>query len=175
MKKYWALLAFSVALLCVYLSIDGKIFLPTGYHWETKPTICIAAVLGIPSGLFLLFCVLRFIISSAIRSAYNVTFLSVLWLGIIVIVLMCLYPPWVNIVRLPSSNIKGTNPQGYAFLWHPPEAGFRSGIAIDRTRLLLQILVVVLITGGLLSTIISVVLKKSHIESETDGSRKNGK
>ena len=84
----------------------------------------------------------------------KLTFLMVLWLGIIVIVLMCLYPPWIETVRLPSSNIKGTNSAGYGFLWHPPSTGSRySGIAIDYSRLLLQFFAVGLITGGLLYTL----------------------
>jgi len=155
MKKYWIALTFAVAILC--LSLTGKIF-TIGYYWEVPaiPTVLlwIAAVLGIPSSVLLLFYILRFLICSVLHPTYKVTFVSILWLGIIVIVLMCLYPPWIQTVRLRGSNIKGTNPQGYSFLWHPPDKQFtNSGIAIDYSRLLLQILVVGLITGGLLLTL----------------------
>lgn len=154
MKKYWALLAFAVAILC--LALNSELW-TSRYYWHipAMPTVLtwVAVILGIPSGLLLFFYICRFLIVSVIHPTYKVTFLSILWLGIIVIVLMCLYPPWAQIYRLPSSNIKGTYPLGCAFIWDPPDTNYAYSIAIDYTRLLLQILPVVLITGGLLFTL----------------------
>jgi hypothetical protein len=170
MKNRWALLAFAIAIICLLLT--GKFFRIGYYNWAipTIPTIlfCFAAILGIPSGLFLFFYIFKFLIKpviSIVTSMHfngNITFLIILWLGIIVIVLMCLYPPWVEIVRFENSMIRGVNPIGYSFLCHPPKESLISVIAIDRTRLFLQILIVVLITGGLLSTVKSIQLKKKQ-------------
>ena len=100
-------------------------------------------------------------IKSAISSANNVTFLIILWLGIIVIVLMCLYPPWVRIVRIRNADINTIIPEGYAFLWHTPYIDSSSVIAIDYLRLLIQIVIVSLITGGLLFTVRTVQSKRN--------------
>lgn len=142
-----ALVAFAIAVLC--LAPNSKLW-TSRYYWHipVMPTILLwaAAILGIPSGLLLLSYISRFLARDA--------FLTILWLGIIVIVLISLCPPWVQTVRLPSSNIKGTTPAGYAFLWDPPDSSNRySGIAIDYPRLLLQIFAVALTTGGLLFTL----------------------
>jgi len=152
MRKYWIIFVFSVAIVC--LALSGYFQMCTGYYFSVSTVlILLSVVLGVSSGLLLIFYVLRFLIRIIIPTANKVEFLTLLWLGIIVIVLMCLYPPWVQISRLPSSNIKGTTPAGYAFLWQPPEISRYSGIAIDFPRLLLQCFIVAVITGGLLVTL----------------------
>jgi len=154
MRKYWIMFVFAVALVC--LASSGKLW-ESQYYWKiaTIPTVLMwtSVVLGIPSGLLLIFYVLRFLIRSIIPNANKVEFLTLLWLGIIAIVLMCLYPPWVQISRLPSSNIKGTTPAGYAFIWQQPERSRYSGIAIDFPRLSIQCFIVAVITGGLIVTL----------------------
>ena len=155
MKKYWASLGLAIAILCVALNSE---LWTSQYKWQISgmPTILTwaAVLLGIPSGSLLLFCTCRYFISRLTPSADKARFLTVLWLGIVVIVIMCLCPPWVETVRLTSSNIKGTNPIDYAFLWHPPDINTRSsGVAIDYSRLLLQVIAVGLATGGLIYTL----------------------
>ena len=99
-------------------------------------------------------------IKSAISSANNVTFLIILWLGIITIVLMCLYPPWLRYFRITNTGINSTIPEGCALLWQPPKTVYLSAVAIDHTRLLIQIFIVGLITGGLLFTVRTMSIKK---------------
>ena len=57
------------------------------------------------------------------------------YLDIWVIVLMCLFPPWVRIYSLPRSNIKGFELIGYGSLWSPPP----QADTIDFDRLGLQL------------------------------------
>lgn len=75
----------------------------------------------------------------------------VMWLGIIVVVVMGLFPPWrVNAVDFSVS-------EGYGFIWHPPEYrspdGYRSGMQIDLTRLVVQWVMVASVTGGMILTL----------------------
>jgi len=66
-----------------------------------------------------------------------------LWLGIIIIVAMGTFPPWVI-------SIQGAIQQrGYDFILIPPEEYCH----INTSRLYVQWIMVVLITGGLLITI----------------------
>jgi len=167
MKKNWLLLSLAIAILC--RALNSEVW-TTRYYWHVPamPTILMWAslILGIPSALCLAFYVLRFVIGSPVASANKVTFLMMLWAGIIVIVLMCLFPPWVRVIRLPSSNIKGTIAVGYAPLWQPPEPGLYytpleklagipawskvGPVSIDFPRLLLQCFIIILVAGGLL-------------------------
>ncbi|MHC4075741.1 MAG: hypothetical protein ACYSRZ_04930 [Planctomycetota bacterium] len=87
----------------------------------------------------------------------NKTQLLVMWVGIAIVVLMGIFPPWVVIDE--------TNPfyVGYSFMFLPPDAGtwlskhrhFKPkeyvGV-IDFTRLLTQWLMVAVIVGGLIIT-----------------------
>ena len=50
--------------------------------------------------------------------------------------------------------------EGYAFLWNPPPKGSNSMNDIDYVRLLIQIFIVGLITGGLLFTVRTMSIKK---------------
>jgi hypothetical protein len=72
----------------------------------------------------------------------------ILWLGIIALVLMCIFPPWNKVYCLPSSNIKAYTPIGYYPLMCSPEGS----VTIDFSRLFLQLFVVGVITGGLIYT-----------------------
>jgi len=60
------------------------------------------------------------------------------------IVACCLFPPWVSIKALPSSNIKATYPEGYGPLWSPPSPDgpsyrTRVAVSVDAQRLSIQI------------------------------------
>jgi hypothetical protein len=61
-----------------------------------------------------------------------------LWTGVVVVVLMCLFPPWV----------RGEPPTGYAFIAMPPSKSAR----IDLGRLAVQIVPVVAIAVGIIAT-----------------------
>jgi len=83
---------------------------------------------------------------------YNVAFLCILWVGILLIAAMFLYPPWAENTKFSGSNIKGMRPLGYALIWEPPETetSYARGIFIDYGRLMSQITPVVLMVGGAL-------------------------
>jgi len=69
----------------------------------------------------------------------------ILWIGILLIVLMCLFPPWIWYDRIV----------GYAFLFSDRTVGneiYRSA-HIYFVRLLIQCAIVGLITGGLVYTL----------------------
>jgi len=85
-----------------------------------------------------------------------------LWVGIGVLVLMLVFPPWVGIQSLSrTANITNVYPLGYAPLFSPPPAG--AGKQVDFGRLSIQCLAVVLVTGGMIYT-----LKDSKDKGEQD-------
>lgn len=72
----------------------------------------------------------------------------VMWVAILVIVVMCLYPPWAEVDRVKTL--------GWSLIWlpHKTSSGYVHTLAeIDFQRLYLQFAIVVLITGGLIVTL----------------------
>ncbi len=65
-----------------------------------------------------------------------------LWIGIIAIVLMGLYPPWM---MTGGGSILGFGKWGYSFIMNPPHEACR----IDTSRLGVQWAMVAAVTGGL--------------------------
>lgn len=83
-----------------------------------------------------------------------------LWLGILVIVGMGIYPPWKMTFSVSQSDgsMKTVRPFGYAPLWQPPsQPGEKEwaywGRSIDYNRLGLQWGLVALVTAGLMYTL----------------------
>ena len=74
---------------------------------------------------------------------------TILTVGIVVIILMGLFPPWTCTYTYKSENSK--NPSGYAFIANPPEVkGFTFGtfsFELDISRLCLQWMIVLFATG----------------------------
>ena len=73
---------------------------------------------------------------------------KVIVVGMALIAVMALYPPWTYTFKFQS--IYSENPAGYASIVIPPssDSGRRSeGVKVDLTRLLLQLLAVSLLTG----------------------------
>lgn len=91
--------------------------------------------------------------------------------GIVVFVLMGLYPPWLQIFALYESNAKAVRCRGYESIFYPPDeyrarrspleseeqfekrmekASRPLGVRIDYIRLLVQWGAVIVITGSLL-------------------------
>ena len=70
----------------------------------------------------------------------------VLWVGIALIVLMCLVPPWV---RRYTGTYSSRDPIGYHLLFRPPSRGH---IYLDTSRLVVQCFAVALLTAGVLAT-----------------------
>jgi hypothetical protein len=80
---------------------------------------------------------------------------AALWVGIVLIVAMSLYPPWLMFTTSASSGatISGYTAvytKGYAPLFTPPE-GY--GMVVDLSRLVVQWVVVAAITLGLVLTL----------------------
>lgn len=76
--------------------------------------------------------------------------LTAIWVGLGVIVLMGLCPPWRETVWTQYFHSK--SPAGYAPIFWPPASGGRSeGIELDVERLLLQWAVVAMVTGGVVA------------------------
>jgi hypothetical protein len=80
----------------------------------------------------------------------------ILWLGIIVIVAMCLYPPWVCTLNERSPNSPTRQlllPGEYGFIWGAPERVQNSSNGVEKTisatvdvcRLTIQCIIVLLI------------------------------
>lgn len=83
----------------------------------------------------------------------NVNQKKCLMLGIIVIVIMGVFPPWRMYSCFPKSNMKRYEPMGYSFIAEPPKPSWQAitkGVAIDLPRLLIQWAIVAAITGGLI-------------------------
>jgi hypothetical protein len=72
--------------------------------------------------------------------------------GIIVIIGMCIFPPWIHTYN--SNGTYSENPAGYSFIAEPPSPrshDARNGVEIDLNRLLIQIIADVSFIGlGLL-------------------------
>ncbi|MBA7650477.1 hypothetical protein ES703_58283 [subsurface metagenome] len=74
----------------------------------------------------------------------------VLWIGIAIIVIMGLFPPWIMPItrRYGMGNtVKYRKYYGYDFIWAQPESSL---VSIDFHRLGLQWAIVGVITGGLI-------------------------
>ena len=79
----------------------------------------------------------------------------VLWIGILVIVAMAVYPPWQR--TIDRTSIKKTVRLDYAPIFDPPEIdvgwGSYYGLYVDFARLSIQWGLVALITGALMWTL----------------------
>lgn len=75
----------------------------------------------------------------------------VLWIGIAVIVVMGVFPPWLYTTTGNGLNSKKN--AGYSCILFPPPpkgVGLRYGISLDVSRLCVQWAIVVVITAGLI-------------------------
>lgn len=75
----------------------------------------------------------------------------VLMVGICLITLMGLYPPWVRTFLVGQQRMRAESPVGYASIFEPPEVRDHRvvGIHIDFSRLLIQWAAVATLFGGL--------------------------
>lgn len=72
---------------------------------------------------------------------------KLLCVGLAVIILMGIFPPWVSVLHGGRVHIE--KPAGYAFVFSSPTtAGPRYGVRIDLTRLFLQWVIVAFVVGG---------------------------
>ncbi len=71
-----------------------------------------------------------------------------LWLGICLIVLIGLFPPWVR-----GGTLLTPNDAGYHFIFTPPKVRSMECSRIDISRLFVQWVMVASITGGLVTTL----------------------
>jgi len=68
----------------------------------------------------------------------------ILRLGAMLIVLVCLFPPWIQTVH--GGQVRSETPVGYALIFKPPKPerdGAAFGIIMDTNRLLCELGVVV--------------------------------
>lgn len=72
----------------------------------------------------------------------------VLWIGIAVIVIMGIFPPWIV-----GQTILSPKDGGYRFVLSHPEVRSLDCYSLNTSRLLVQWIMVVAITGGLLVTL----------------------
>lgn len=80
-----------------------------------------------------------------------------LWVGILALGGMGLYPPWSETFSAQMHGQGGSSvtPLGYNLLFSPPQKPHTSplyGVRIDTDRLLIQWAIIVAITGGLIAT-----------------------
>jgi hypothetical protein len=140
---------------CIGWSILGFYGLMEGLRPE-QCLFVLAVFVTTSSGIYLF--VIQFAVCrQGLARLWKVKKLTVLWIGITIIVLMCLFPPWG----------RGGRFFGYAFLF---TGRFNTGMGsratrgrewgeIDLVRLIIQCVIVGLITGALLYTLNS---KKSE-------------
>jgi hypothetical protein len=69
---------------------------------------------------------------------------KILRIGLIIILLMGIFPPWTY--TLNTDKVNSESPAGYALIFSPPETQYKAsaafGIKIDITRLIIQWVVV---------------------------------
>jgi len=71
----------------------------------------------------------------------------VLWVGTVIIVLMCFFPPCIEDFTMQGVHLSTTH-IGYHCILCPPEPKISSAIVkVDTVRLLLQCVIVALLTG----------------------------
>lgn len=76
---------------------------------------------------------------------------QIILIGIAVVVLMGMFPPWSTILRNKHGDFISESSEGYGFLLDPPEPYQKTrleSLAIDWKRLSLQVALVLLATGG---------------------------
>lgn len=73
---------------------------------------------------------------------------KILIAGIIIILVCCLFPPWVRTYKAQSTYSERS--AGYALIISPPRTrnSMRFGIKLDTSRLLLQLFIVSIATGA---------------------------
>ena len=81
---------------------------------------------------------------------------TILWIGIVLIVIMGLYPPWIITGSWQGGQTE--NPGGYYFLTNPPTPDYKEttgipGAKVDFSRLVIQWIIVVVIAGGLIISV----------------------
>mgnify|MGYP000244575914 CR=1 FL=1 len=81
----------------------------------------------------------------------NKTQLLVMWVGIAIVVLMGIFPPWAEQVTYIDDGVRRCIAGGYHWLWfrHFPS---NSELTIYTTRLAIQCLIVALLTAGFVFT-----------------------
>ena len=88
--------------------------------------------------------------------------LIVLWVGIALLSLIGLYPPWMYTLHMKSegSTLQMQRAAGYHPLFEPPEPAspdssnlYIDGVRLDFPRIGVQIIIVALVTGGLFWTL----------------------
>ncbi len=98
---------------------------------------------------------LPFIVPVVMRVFHNCSAMNkkhkIIWIGIAVVVLMCIFPPWIRVIELEGS--RAYRSIGYHFLLAPPKSKGIESYSIDLGRLIIQCVIVSLITGGLLYTL----------------------
>ena len=88
-----------------------------------------------------------------------------LWIGIAVIVLMGLYPPWIR-PRRGDGVIETARPKDRFIL----TAGMRSTERVDTSQLLIQWFMVAVVSSGLIVTFADKKPKDEHEESRKESS-----
>ncbi len=88
-----------------------------------------------------------------------------LWLGIVAIVIIGIFSPWLYTTTGNGLNSKKN--AGYSCILFPPPpkgVGLRYGISLDVSRLCVQWVIVAVVTGGLIVTLKDKKQKDKHIE-----------
>lgn len=70
---------------------------------------------------------------------------KIVFVGVVVIVLMGIFPPWTTVLRNKNGNFISESSEGYGFLLDPPEPYKKSrleSVTIDWKRLSLQMALV---------------------------------
>jgi len=75
--------------------------------------------------------------------------MKILTIGIIVVLVCCLFPPWVHTFK--AKSIYSEESAGYSLIVYPPQRKSnnpRFGVKLDTSRLLLQIFIISIATGA---------------------------
>jgi hypothetical protein len=81
--------------------------------------------------------------------------LGAIWIATIMLVLNCLFPPWVQTFQAPGMT-RATKPAGYAPIFDPPSPEKKDelfGVGIDVARFLIQSACITMLAGALVMSL----------------------
>ena len=123
---------------------------PKGLYWAARQlpiwTIPFGLGIGLMTYLLRVRKKLQKIVNSLITGSSLRKQKTILWIGVLAIVGMCLFPPWVRVTRISGATVR--EGYGYHCIFTPPPRYARSWSPyLDRSRLIIQCLAVGLLTA----------------------------
>ena len=71
----------------------------------------------------------------------------ILWVGVLIIVLMCFFPPWIEDFTMQGTHLSMTHTGYHCILCPPQRLDVGAIVKVDTVRLVIQCVIVALLTG----------------------------